>query len=792
MHKLQIYLLCLIGLGSCLSLSAQTLTQTIRGTIIDQAGQFPLIGATVALADTDKGVVTDEYGKFRLEKVPIGRYEVIIAYLGYEQQVLPNVVLKSGKELILNIELKESIESLAEVVVTASTDKTGSLNELATVSSRQFTVEEAGRYAGSRGEPTRMAQNYAGVSGSSDSRNDIIIRGNSPLGMLWRFEGLDIPNPNHFALSGSNGGTVSILNLNVLSNSDFLTSAFPADYGNATAGVFDLKMRKGNSEKREYSFQGGALGAEATLEGPFGKNKEASYLVNYRYSTIDIVTSIFPVDVGFSGTPIYQDASFKINLPTKKAGLFSLFGMGGISDYIVDAEERDSSNFDIFFTDNANAAFLSKMGVVGLSHKYIINKTTYINTVIGLSGTSELSKVDSVSLEDSNIIIPWQRNNNKFSKIQVHSFLNKKLSKQLSSKTGFLFSRNKFSVDEKIRDPKDLNLVSFRTGNGNAALWQAYSAWQWRSKRNATYNIGLHYQHFGLNQTNSLEWRFGGRIPLTNGQSAITFGAGLHGQLQTLPLYFVATETDNGITFSNKDLDFTKSQHFVLGLDHNFNRNLRFKGEIYAQFLRQVPIDPASQPSSFSILNEGGDFLITLPPNLVNEGDGQNFGLELTLEKFYSKGYYFLATTSLFKSTFRGSNRQRFSTKFDGGYIFNVLAGKEFQIGKNSQLLFDLKTTLAGGRRFTPIDVAASKAINQPVFLYDQTFGLKHKDYFRTDFKVTFRINRPKLSHEIYFNVDNVFNVSNVFAEYYSTLSQDIVRINQLGLFPTFQYTITF
>jgi len=230
----------------------------------------------------------------------------------------------------------------------------------------------------------------------------------------------------------------------------------------------------------------------------------------------------------------------------------------------------------------------------------------------------------------------------------------------------------------------------------------------------------------------------------------------------------------------------------VLGIDHNFNRNLRFKGEIYAQFLRQVPIDPARQPSSFSILNEGGDFLINLPPNLVNEGDGQNFGLELTLEKFYSKGYYFLATTSLFKSTFRGSNRQRFSTKFDGGYIFNVLAGKEFQMGKNSQLLFDLKTTLAGGRRYTPIDVAASKAINQPVLLFDQTFGLKYKDYFRTDFKVTFRINRPKLSHEIYFNVDNVFNVSNVFAEYYSTLSQDIVRINQLGLFPTFQYTITF
>ena len=773
-------------------LTAQNLTQTIRGTILDKEGQFPLIGATVALTNTDKGTITDESGKFRLEQVPLGRYEIVIAYLGYEQQTLPNIVLQSGKETILTIKLQESIAALEEIVVLASADKTGSLNELATVSSRQFTVEEAGRYAGSRGEPARMAQNYAGVSGSSDSRNDIIIRGNSPLGMLWRFEGLDIPNPNHFAMAGSNGGTISILNLNVLSNSDFLTSAFPADYGNATAGVFDLKMRRGNNEQREYTVAGGALGAELTLEGPFSKNSDASYLVNYRYSTIDIVTSIFPVNVGYSGTPIYQDGSFKINLPTTKLGNISLFGIGGISNYVLNAEERDSSNFDIRYTNNSNEDYEASVGVIGLSHKYIINNTTYINTVVGLSGNKEVSKIDSISTENADLVIPWRRHNNTFSKLQVHSFLSKKLSKQLLVKTGLIYSNNKFTVDEKLRNLEDLSLVSFRAGTGQATLWQAYSAWQFRTKRNATYNVGIHYQYFGLNQTNSLEWRLGGRIPLSNGKSAFTFGSGIHGQLQILPLYFVATPLDNELTLTNRNLDFSRSLHFVLGLDHNFNSQLRFKGELYAQYLSQIPIDIATNPTTFSILNEGGDFLINLPPNLVNEGDGRNYGVELTLEKFYSKGYYFLTTGSLFNSTYRGSNGNRYNTKFNGGYIFNVLAGKEFSLGKNSQLLLDLKTNLAGGRRFTPIDLTASQAIGQPILLEDQTFARQHKDYFRTDFKITFRINRPKLSHELYFNVDNIFNTRNVFAEYYSTISQDIVQINQLGLFPTFIWKVVF
>jgi len=769
---------------------AQTLVQTIRGQILDQNSQLPLIGATIHLVGTDNGTTSDVSGNFRIEQVSLGRQEVVIAYLGYEEKVLSNLAVNSGKEVVLTIYLQESITDLATVVVKASKDKSGSINEMASISARQFTVEEAGRYAGSRNEPSRMAQNYAGVSGSSDSRNDIIIRGNSPLGLLWRLENLDIPNPNHFALAGSNGGAISMLNLNVLSNSDFLTSAFPSEYGNATSGVFDLRMRKGNNEQREYLVAGGALGLEVMAEGPFSKRSKASFLANYRYSTTDILTKWVNVDIGFSGKPIYQDGAFKLHFPLKK-GSIALFGLGGISTYQVLAKDRDPSNFDIQFTDNANYDFKANLGVLGVTWKRPIGQKGYWNTTLGLSGSKENSTVDSVSAEDPTIILPFQRNRNRFSKIQIHSFINQKIGKGLTTKTGILFSRRTFTIDEKIRVPITFDLTDFRQGNGEASLVQAYSSWQWRTKTNTTLTGGIHYQYFGLNQTNSLEFRAGLKQQLSP-KSSLNFGFGTHGQLQRLPVYFVATPSTNETLLSNFNLDFTKSTHFVLGYDWQWRPDWRLKTEIYYQSLNQIPVHQANENSTFSLFNEGGDFLISEEDFLVNNGQGYNYGLELTLEKFYHDNYYFLFTTSLFRSRYQAGNGQWYNSKFDARYIFNVLAGREWSVFKNNKLLLDFKTTYAGGRRFTPIDLMASQNAGFPVFLKDQTFALKHKNYFRTDIKISYRLNRPKISHEVFFNVDNVFNISNVFAEYYSPLAQNVVTINQLGWFPTFQYTMTF
>lgn len=255
--------------------SQQTITQTVRGTVIDMQTLTPLPGANVILLNSDPiiGVSADENGRFRLENIPVGRIGIRVTFLGYKDVFMTSLDLLAGKELVLKIEMEEVAIMSEEVVITANSEKDNPINDMASVSARSFTVEETERFAGSRNDVSRMASNYAGVRGTDDSRNDIIIRGNSPSGLLWRLEGVDIPNPNHYGSTESTGGPVSILNNNQLANSDFMTGAFPAEYGNAISGVFDLKMRNGNDEKHEFLGQIGFNGFEFGAEGPISREK---------------------------------------------------------------------------------------------------------------------------------------------------------------------------------------------------------------------------------------------------------------------------------------------------------------------------------------------------------------------------------------------------------------------------------------------------------------------------------------------------------------------------------------
>lgn len=268
-------LMLVLMLGFNIRSIAQSPTQTIRGTVIDKQSQTQIPGANVILLGSDpvKGSASDAGGRFKISDVKVGRYDLKITYMGYKEIVMPNVEVTAGKEVVLEIGMEENISSLEEVVVSGS-KKNETQNEMVTVSGRSFSMEEVNRYAGGRSDPSRLAANFAGVSSPDDSRNDIVIRGNSPTGVLWRIEGLNIPNPNHFSTVGTTGGPVSAINTNVIKNSDFFTSAFPAEYGNANAGVFDLGFRSGNSEKFEHTIQIGALtGVEAMTEGPINKKK---------------------------------------------------------------------------------------------------------------------------------------------------------------------------------------------------------------------------------------------------------------------------------------------------------------------------------------------------------------------------------------------------------------------------------------------------------------------------------------------------------------------------------------
>lgn len=769
---------------------SQNYLQTIRGKVVDKQSQSPLIGANVVVIDSAQflGAATDMDGNFKIMGVRVGRQQVKVTYLGYRETVIP-VIVNTGKETVLNIDLEESVVMGKEVVISGETDKSQTLNEMATVSARSFTVEDTRKYAGSRNDPARMAANFAGVTEANDARNDIIIRGNSPIGLLYRLDGVDIPNPSHFGNLGSTGGPINILNNNVLDRSDFFTGAFPAEYGNALSGVFDLRMRQGNNERREYMAQVGFNGIEVGLEGPFSKKHRASYLVNYRYSVMALV-ALFGVDFGSGGAlPLYQDVSFKFHFPTKKAGVFSLFGLGGTS-YIELLESKGKKD-DTYAAGGYDNYFGSDMGVVGFSHTYFFSEKVVSKLVLAISGTRNNIKDDSLSTVDG-VPIPYYRNNSAQSKLTLNYSINKKFNAKNTVKTGLIIDRYGFDFTDStlINDSKFITLRNF---SGNSFLIQAYMQWQHRFTNNLSFTSGLHYQQFFLNNSFAIEPRVGLKWDMGKG-NALSLGAGFHSQTQILQAYFVKTELADGSTVeTNKNMGLSQSKQVVLAYDNTLLKNLQLKLETYFQYLDKLPVE--QRASFYSLVNAGANFDTPDTDSLVNKGTGYNYGLEFTAEKFFSKGWYLLFTASLFESKYKGSDGVLRNTAFNGNYTVNFLGGKEFNVSKKKQnktIGFDAKVTFAGGKRYIPVNLDSSIVTGTTVYVYEQAFENKLKDYFRLDFKISFRSNGKKVTHECFVDLQNILNTKNIFRQEYDARKQAIVTNYQFGIFPTAMYRVMF
>ncbi len=796
MKTLSIFLMNLLLF---LNISAQDkgISQIIRGKIIDKATMQPLIGANVYIPDSDpvKGTITNEKGFFALNDVPLGRVSLRIVYVGYLPVDMQNLVVTSGKELVINVEMEEKIIQGEEVTIKAYRDKAGSINKNAGVSARTFTVEESMRYAGARNDVARMAANYAGVNVSNDATNDIVVRGNAPNGLLWRLDGVEIPNPNHFGVMGSTGGPVSMLNNNVLANSDFLTAAFPAEYMNAFSGVFDLKMRNGNYDKHEFLGQIGFNGFELGAEGPLSRKNYSSYLINYRYSTLGVLKNL-GVDFG-TGTaiPEYQDLSMKLNIPTAKAGKFTLTALGGINsiEFInTDKEEDDPDSF--YDTDYINIYNDNYSGAVILNHVYSFSEKTYSNLSLALTGIMNDGKVDSISTEDRSILdLQGRRYDRK--DIHLNFSLNHKLSARDQIKGGIRYRIMDYDLVDSIFYN---HLGEFRTlldEEGNTGLVQGFVHWQHKFTEKLILNTGLGVQQLTLNEHISLEPRANLIWNFYNGQR-LNLGYGLHSKVLPLNFYFSEHRAAGGeYVRVNTGLKSPRAHHMVLGYDRIFRNNWRIKTEAYYQSVYDAVTEVGQ--SYYSSLNYSQQNFV-MPDSMNNEGKGRNFGVELTVEKFLTSGFYFLGTLSVFDSKYAGSNGIWKPTAFDSDYVLNVLGGYELEIMKKGKspskkwLVLDGRISAAGGQRYTPVDLEASRESNTTVFNESQTNSKQFRDYFRADLKAGIRIDGKKASQEFAVDIQNITNHENPLYHTFDVTTGEINTINQLGLFPMVQYRIVF
>ncbi|CAN5206842.1 carboxypeptidase-like regulatory domain-containing protein [soil metagenome] len=807
------------------------LNQTLRGRVVDKESKYPLAGATVRVEDALLGGLTDTSGVYRIATVPVGRRTVRITLVGYKDVLLNNIIVDAGRETILDVDLEETSQQLATVTVKAQ--RTGEArNDMAVVSARQFSVDEADRYAGSRGEPARMASNFAGVQGADDSRNDIVIRGNSPQGVLWRLEGVSIPNPNHFAIAGTSGGPVSIINNRYLANSDFFTGAFPAEFGNTVAGVFDLKLRNGNNERHEKTVQFGFLGTEAMVEGPLSKKSGestapadrlgASYMVSYRYANLGLFNKI-GLDIGTQAVPSYQDGFFRLNFPLKSrtgasAGSISLWALGGAStvDILISQQKADDRN--IFGQNDRDQYYTSRMGVAGLTYTRPVNKQTFWKTTLAMSGNAQKASDNYLFLrkdgagnplvQDSRFVIDSLRPtlDYKFQEVRytLSSFVNHKTGPGSTLKLGVNTDVFHFTAFDSVRTfilPASTQFTPWRSrwnANEVFALLQPYVSYRTRLTTNLTLTAGLNALLLTLNRHSSspVEPRIGLSYDLPNRQK-LSVAVGLHSQMQPTYTYFYQTPDlkssryPSPLVAENRSVGLTKSWHYVASYNRLLGRNLRLLLEAYYQQLFNVPVEQAR--SSFSMLNTGAAFSRIFPGPLVNTGVGKNYGVELTLEKFFSNNYYFLITGSLFDAKYKGSDDVWRNTDFNGRYALNALFAKEIPF-RRSSLSLGAKFTATGGRWYGPVDEVASRQNQEIVFASATRNSLQFAAYKRFDIKIDYKINRKRLTHTIAVDLVNVLGIKNLLSLSYAPQPDGtfIKQEYQLGFLPVFYYRVNF
>ncbi|ASB50054.1 TonB-dependent receptor [Alkalitalea saponilacus] len=740
MKHLNSFLILILLVLATNAMEAQAPSQSVRGTVTDAVSGEPLVGATVYIPTLEKGTTTNINGEFVLSHIPVGRHRLEAGFLGYNPVVFPELLVTSGRETIITIHLHESVSQLSEVTIRPTISKDKPLNSMATVSARTFSVEEARRYAGGMDDPARMAASFAGITTSGINNNAIIVRGNAPKGLLWRLEGVDIPGPNHY--SGSNvagGGGISIFSSQLLTNSDFYTGAFPAEYGNAASGVFDMKLRSGNNRKKEYAAQIGIQGLEFAAEGPFTDGGQSSFLFNYRYSTLGLIFQFLPETKDGTELPIYQDLSFKLNLPAGNAGVFSFWGIGGLS-------ESTSKGFDDpdkweFSHQREKMRFDYNMGATGISHQKSFGTNTHIRTTMAANASQYIYK-EEVRLDDNNPenLTPNHHIDNVEGKITLSSVINQKYGARMHLRGGITTNRLFYRLRGDAMDYDNDMYGRFLDGDGIAWLLQTFLQTKYHISSSVALTTGIHASWFDLNGEFLAEPRFALEWQ-TNQSHRFSAGFGLHSQTEMLSIYY-AQPTNQSETYPNKKLKRQKAQHYVLGYDWNITDNLRFKLEPYFQYLYDVPV---IENTSYSMLNFRSDW--TFNKTLINDGTGTNRGIDITLERFLKDGYFYMTTASIYKSSYKDADGISRRTRYDGGYAVNLLGGREFLINNKNLLGISLRFTFMGPEWYQKPDL--EKTTEQGNIVYDELspFNYRHSSMeTATDMTITYRVNKERRS----------------------------------------------
>lgn len=757
--------------------------QTISGRVIDRDSRSPLHGATVSVAESLISTLTDASGSFVLTNVPTGRQKLSVTFVGYESVMTDQLIVAAGKQLDLLIEMTEEKKQLSAITIKVPRNSKLPVNKFAQVSGRSFSAEETQRFVATANDPSRMVVGFPGVQATRDTRSDIIIRGNNPVGMQWRLEGLDIPNPNHFARKGSSGGGITIFSLAMLDNSDFFTGALPAEYGDVLSGAFDMRFRKGNNQKNEYTVKAGLIGLEFAAEGPFTKG-QSSFLVNYRYSTLGLLNSIGLNLVGERENNNFQDLSFNLAFQNKtKMVQTNIWGIAGYSKETYDEIENPAEWKQ--YDDYAVYDFRTYMSAVGIGQTITLNSKSFLKTSLAVMGQKVTFRDDTLNINKQATVV----NNENYvnNRIAATVNYNNKFSASATFKAGIYAGLLNYSLNQGLWDYNSNRFqANFIDGNGNSLLLQPYLQFSFKPGSKWVINPGIHTMYLGLNGSAAVDPRLSVQYKV-NAKTNFTLAYGLHSKILPLGTYFFRGTNAN---YPNKDLKMMRSHHFVAAWDQLLGNNWKLHVELYHQNLFNIPV--VNDPNrTFWLLNELEGYA---KETLISKGMGRNTGVDFSIEKFFSKGFFTLLSFSLFESNFQPLNGKTYNTRFNSGSSGSWVGTREWKMKKNKTLQAGWKMVYNGGLPLSPLAAQQPFGSREPLLDESNPYSVKIPAYFRTDGRIALRKDKKDVSWQLALDIQNVFmqrNTDGLSRRFDPSVNQWIFR-QQSGIVPVLSYQVDF
>jgi len=794
MRKTLLFQVCLAALFFQLSGFAfgQSITQTLRGEVRDASNFTPVSGVRVNLRATTAAdsfaTKTLEKGKFQIENVPVGRYIVRFSKEGYEHYIISDYKIDAGKEAILEISFQPTVYEGGEVLITGQNER-----EFDRPSVHLLKVEDTKKLAASFFDPARVAASFSGVVQTDNQSNNLIVRGNSPNGIRWRLEGVDIANPNHLPNAGTfsdrislSGGGQIILSTQLLANSVFTKGAFSAQYGDALSGVFDMRLRAGNNEQNEFTLQAGLIGIDLAAEGPISKKQGSSFLVNYRYSFTGLLSTM---GVTFGGEDIrFQDLAFNLSFPTENAGYFTVFGMGGLSSNVFTGARVDTAIQE--GKDRFDIDFRSATGTVGMTHRISLGKKTSLRSVLAASSISSTRNGEFIEdLQAPPRLVEEDQLTQTI--VSLSSILSHQFNEKLYLKGGFYLTHQENELLNTFSPLEEDTLIIRASNNGNTQLVQPFATVNFRPSSWLSMDLGLHAQYLTLNGSFALEPRLNFHFAFSN-RHHLSLAYGLHSQQQLPQVYFTRLNQGGESIFPNRDLGFTRAHHLIMSYQFRYSEKLSFRLEPYYQELFNVPVVPdLNRPISTLNLIEG-----IIRDSLVNAGRGRNYGVEFSANRYLSDRFYTIISGSLYESEYTGFDSVWRDTRFNGNYAVAISLGYEYdritRKGKNKVFGANLRIIQAGGLLLQPVDSLASLEQQRTVYDTSQGFTERLQDQFRVDVGISFKRNKSKTTRTFSIDIQNLTNNQPVAFRVFDIAEQQVVDRLRFGLFPVASYRLEF